>query len=211
MFTKVSIIAHVSQYLPCITMFLKIFSENVLGNTAHWFHRNGSIAKIPICCSYAPSAHSHCYNAHCRQSNPKSILTDNLLFWKYICKHLFKFKRRHRQSLVQHPLAVVQHHLHDKSWVLAVSGWCSPSEPPMQLSSFLGKKRLVLLENLPCDSAGCSIVRVQSTSKRSPVESKSCSIAGYCSVECRSMEWTKRSLDGSNTQSSDIIFAHTFQ
>ena len=38
-------------------------------------------------------------------------------------------------------------------------------------------------KNLPCDAAGCSIVRVQRTSKRTSVESKSCSVAGYCSVE----------------------------
>ena len=33
--------------------------------------------KIPVCCSYASWPHSHCYNAHCRQST--SILTDSLL------------------------------------------------------------------------------------------------------------------------------------
>ena len=58
-------------------MFLKIFSENVLWNTAHWFHRNDSIAKIPAFCSFAPLALSHCYSAHCHKS--KSILTDSLL------------------------------------------------------------------------------------------------------------------------------------
>ena len=79
-------------YCTIFTMFhnfLKIFSENVLWDTAHWFFKMAALQKFWFAVSYASLADSHSYNTHCYQS--KSILTDSLL----IASKLFNFQICH--------------------------------------------------------------------------------------------------------------------
>ena len=99
-----------------------------LNNNAHWFHRNGSIAKIPVCCSDAHWAHSHCYNAHCRQS--KSILTDSLL----LASEFLDIYSYSNATIAKHPLSIrlrwfriiiminLEYCSESSSWYC---GWCS--------------------------------------------------------------------------------------
>ena len=107
---NVSIIAHVSQYLPCFTIFCEILHTDFTG-MPWWQH----CEKF----QFATAMLSDCTPAAAMFTAASRIQSLQIAYSLQVNLWLFKLHRRHRRTLAEHPLAVVQHHHHDKSRVLA--------------------------------------------------------------------------------------------
>ena len=142
---------------------------------------------------YLLQLYSHCYNAHCHQS--KSILTDSLLIASefvifYSNSNAAIAKPSFRIRLLWFSIIIM---INLWYWLIHRNLPCNCQQPWVINTCCSCPLWCRRLQHSTCSK------HYQNQTKRSPVESKSCSIAGYCRVKCSSMEWTKRSLDCLNT------------